>query len=128
MEQEVEWVFLRSERFLPSSTISGDWVSSPQLGEATIRRSLRPDGTVGGASGNRDEETYRGHYRVWRTAQNELMVTTVLWVQGEGAFATFERIELRDATMMSSARVPPGFGEKAPEVWRRVGEAAMPGR
>ena len=48
------------------------------------------------------------------------MLTTVMWIQGEGAFVTVERVRSDARTTTLHARVPPGFDLPAGTVWAKV--------
>jgi len=121
VEQQVEWIFHRTERFLPASNVSGDWIISHPEDQAGESRSLRNDGTIAAKREGAEGEEHWGQYRLWRTDSGALMMTTLLWVQGSGAFAMFEQVEMKDETMMLTARVPSGLGAKEPQILRRAG-------
>ncbi len=118
-EQQVEWLFLRPDRFLPNTTVSGDWIMPTEKGEPEAHNMLLPDGTLGKQATKPGEEFW-GFYRVWRNPQNELILTTVMWIQGEGEFAMFQHIEQQDGELRVTSRVPPGFTPKPPETWKRA--------
>jgi hypothetical protein len=122
-EQQVEWVFYRSERFLDPKQVSGDWIITEPAEDAGEPRQFRPDGKIIGERGGGDGEEHWGEYRLWRTDRGDLMITTLLWVQGSGAYAMFERVESGEGTMTLTGRVPPGLGSKPPQVLRRAAPA-----
>lgn len=119
-EQQVEWVFLPSDRFLPTTTVSGDWIIPGKSGEPDTHWILLPDGSLGHKEKPSAEDSFWGYYRVWNTVQKELMLTTVMWVQGEGAFAVFQRLEMNGGEMKVTGRVPPGIPPQPPQVWKRA--------
>lgn len=121
-EASVDWVFVRPDRLLPNSTVSGDWIIPSKSGDPSRHWILRPDGMLGHEPSESEQNSFWGIYRVWHNA-NEITVTTLMWVQGEGAFTMFQRVEPRGDTMEVTSRVPPGIRQIPPESWTRADQA-----
>jgi hypothetical protein len=119
-EGHSEWIFLRPDRFLPVQSVSGEWIASPATDDPTSRV-LRADGTIRneGRSGAEGEESW-GYYRLWRAPADGLMLTTVMWIQGHGAYATFERVIVDSTTTTLDPRVPPMLEPTPKRVWKRI--------
>lgn len=75
---ETEFVYCRSQRFLPAKDIAGTWVVAADGKSASM--TFGKDGEYG--MGSKD---VWGYYRLWQSDKGNAL-TTVMWIQGEGGF------------------------------------------
>jgi len=112
-ESTVEWVYYRPNRFLPNDGVAGEWQLLDEDGTVGATRSLLVSGVLAAEDG-----LSWGRYRLWNSGSG-LMLTTLLWVQGSGAYATFEKVRFHESTMVLAGRTPPSMPQQPPQVWHR---------
>ena len=119
-EARVEWVYFRAGSFLPNAPVVGDWQLISDTGEVESSRSLFANGDI-----EDDPESHWGTFRLWNSG-SVTMMTTLMWVQGHGAFAMFEEVEVQEDRLVLAGRSPPGISQEAPRHWVRVTNAVQP--